>query len=120
MPFGSAALRLLLAFSEATIGLGLVALLIAYLPTMFTAFTEREAFVSMLEIRAGNPPSAVEMIKRMHRIRGLDELSEVWPKWENWFVNLEQTHTSLIHLVFFPMWGSRGLSLPGLFWRPLR
>ena len=93
--------QMLLAFSEATIGLGMIALLIAYLPTMFTAFTEREAFVSMLEIRAGAPPSAVEMIKRMHRIRGLNELSEVWPAWENWFVNLEQTHTSLIHLVFF-------------------
>jgi hypothetical protein len=93
--------QMLLAFSEATIGLGMVALLIAYLPTMFTAFTEREAAVSMLEVRAGAPPSAVEMIKRMHRIRGLDELSEVWPQWEDWFVNLEQTHTSLIHLVFF-------------------
>lgn len=93
--------KMLLAFSEATIGLGMVALLIAYLPTMFTAFTEREAAVSMLEVRAGNPPSAVEMIVRMHRIRGLDELTEVWPTWENWFVDLEQTHTSLIHLVFF-------------------
>jgi hypothetical protein len=41
------------------------------------------------------------MISRMHRIRGLEELSEVWPQWEDWFVNLEQTHTSLIHLVFF-------------------
>jgi hypothetical protein len=93
--------EMLLAFSEATIGLGMVALLIAYLPTMFTAFTEREAAVSMLEVRAGNPPSAVEMIKRMHRIKGLAGLSGVWPKWENWFVDLEQTHTSLIHLVFF-------------------
>ena len=93
--------QMLLAFSEATIGLGMVALLIAYLPTMFTAFTKREAAVSMLEIRAGNPPSAVEMISRMHRIRGLEYLSEIWPKWEEWFVNLEQTHTSLIHLVFF-------------------
>ncbi len=94
-------LEIALAFSEATIGLGLVALLIAYLPTMFTAFTEREAAVSMLEVRAGSPPSAVEMIKRMHRIRGLEYLSEVWPTWEGWFVDLEQTHTSLIPLVFF-------------------
>ena len=93
--------QMLLAFSEATIGLGLVALLIAYLPTMFTAFIEREVAVTMLEVRAGNPPSAVEMITRMHRIRGLEYLNEVWPKWETWFVNLEQTHTSLIHLVFF-------------------
>jgi hypothetical protein len=93
--------QMLLAFSEAVIGLGLVALLIAYLLTMFTAFTEREAAVTMLEVRAGAPPSAVEMIARTHRIRGLDNLSEVWPVWEAWFVNLEQTHTSLIPLVFF-------------------
>jgi hypothetical protein len=93
--------EMLLAFSEATLGLGLVALLIAYLPTMFTAFTERETAVTLLEVQAGNPPSAVEMITRMQRIRGLDYLSEVWPTWEAWFVKLEQTHTSLIALVFF-------------------
>jgi len=93
--------QLLIAFSEATLGLILVALLISYLPTMFTAFTERETAVSMLEIRAGAPPSAVEMIIRMHRIKGLQYLAEVWPVWETWFVNLEQTHTSLIPLVFF-------------------
>ncbi len=93
--------QMLLAFSEATLGLGMMALLISYLPTMFTAFTEREAAVSMLEVRAGNPPSAVKMIKRLHRIKSLEALSEVWPRWENWFVNLEQTHTSLIQLVFF-------------------
>ena len=93
--------EMILTFSEATLGLGLVALLIAYLPTMFTAFTEREAAVTMLEVRAGDPPSAVEMISRMHRIHGLEYLDEVWPKWEAWFVDLEQSHTSLIPLVFF-------------------
>ena len=87
--------QMLLAFSEATLGLIMVALLIAYLPTMFTAFTERESFVSMLEIRAGTPPTAVEMIIRMNRIKGLQYLGNVWVEWEDWFVNLEQTHTSL-------------------------
>lgn len=93
--------QMLLAFSEAALGLIMVALLIAYLPTMYTAFTEREAAVSMLEIRAGDPPSPAEMIIRMHRIKGLQYLSEEWIKWERWFVDLEQTHTSLIPLVFF-------------------
>ena len=93
--------QMLVAFSEATLGLIMVALLIAYLPTMFTAFTEREAAVSMLEIRAGTPPNAAEMIIRMHRIKGLQFLSDEWVKWERWFVDLEQTHTSLIPLVFF-------------------
>ncbi len=93
--------QLVIAYSEATLGLIMVALLISYLPTMYTAFTEREAAVSMLEVRAGDPPSAVEMIIRMHRIKGLQFLTEEWMKWEKWFVDLEQTHTSLIPLVFF-------------------
>lgn len=93
--------QLVIAYSEATLGLIMVALLISYLPTMYTAFTEREAAVSMLEVRAGDPPSAAEMIIRMHRIKGLQFLTEEWMKWEKWFVDLEQTHTSLIALVFF-------------------
>jgi hypothetical protein len=93
--------EMILAFSEATIGLGLVALLIAYLPTMHSAFTERETAVTMLEVRAGVPPSAVEMLSRMYRIRGLEYLKEVWPRWEQWFVEVEQTHTSHAPLVFF-------------------
>ncbi len=65
----------ILAFSEATIGLILVAVLIAYLPTMYAAFSRRETAVTMLEVRADNPPSAVEMILRFNRIHGLDRLT---------------------------------------------
>ena len=46
------------AFSEATIGLLLVALLIAYLPTMYAAFARRETSVTLLEVRAGGRPLA--------------------------------------------------------------
>jgi hypothetical protein len=91
----------ILAFSEATIGLILVALLIAYLPTMYAAFSRRESLVAMLEVRAGSPPSAVEMIQRYHRIHGLERLNDVWSTWEAWFVDVEESHTSLAALVFF-------------------
>ena len=91
----------ILAFSEAVLGLGLVALLIAYLPTMYTAFARREAAVQMLEVRAGAPPSAVTMIERFYRIQGLRRLSEQWPMWEVWFTELEESHTSFSPLVFF-------------------
>jgi hypothetical protein len=91
----------LLAFSEATIGLILVAVLIAYLPTMYAAFSRREAAVALLEVRAGSPPSAVEMILRFNRIHGLHRLTEQWVAWENWFVELDESHTSLAALVFF-------------------
>ena len=89
------------AFSEATLGLGLVALLIAYLPTMYAAFSRRETAVSLLEVRAGSPPRATEMIARANRLRDLSALSVEWERWEVWFAELEESHTTLAALVFF-------------------
>lgn len=91
----------ILEFSEATIGLILIALLIAYLPTMYSAFSQREAEVAMLEARAGTPPTFVGMIGRSHRIGELDSLVEVWISWQEWFANIEESHTSLAPLSFF-------------------
>ena len=87
-------------FSEATIGLMLVALLIAYLPTIYAAFSRREVAVTMLEVRAGSPPSAVEMILRFHRIHGFEQLTEQWQIWEKWFSDIQESHTSFAALVF--------------------
>lgn len=88
-------------FSEATLGLIMVALLIAYLPTMYASFSRRESTVTMLEVRAGSPPSAVEMLLRYQRIHGLGQLGDVWRTWEVWFAELEETHSSLPALAFF-------------------
>ena len=92
---------LLLSFSEAGFGLMLVALLIAYLPTMYAAFSRREVAVTKLDVRAGTPPSPVEMLKRFHRIQGLERLQYEWEGWETWFAEIEESHTSLAALVFF-------------------
>lgn len=98
---GDSLLHTSLAFVEATIGLILVALLIAYLPTMYSAFSRRERSVTLLEARAGQPPSAAMMILRYARNQGLDQLHDVWDEWERWFAELEESHTSLAALVFF-------------------
>lgn len=90
-----------LVFSEGTLGLMLVALLIAYLPTMYSAFSRREQAVTLLEVRAGNPPSAVEMIQRFYRIHGIERLNDYWPAWEAWFADLGESHSVLPALVFF-------------------
>ncbi|MBI5877850.1 MAG: hypothetical protein HZB53_09380 [Chloroflexi bacterium] len=95
------AASLLVVFGEAAIGLMLVAVLISYLPTMYSAFARREAAVTMLEVRAGSPPSAPEMISRYNRIHGLGALNSVWASWEAWFADIEESHTSLAALAFF-------------------
>jgi len=92
---------MLLSFSEATIGLILIAMVIAYLPTMYSAFSEREKYVALLEVRAGAPPSAVTLLTRAYRNRGFDTLTEIWKDWEVNFVRLEESHTSLAPLIFF-------------------
>jgi len=89
------------AFTEAMLGLMLVGLLIAYLPTMYSAFSRREQVVNMLEVRAGSPPSAVEMLLRFNRIHGLEKLADYWKTWEAWFADVEESHTTLPALVFF-------------------
>ena len=90
-----------LALSEAMLGLIMVALLIAYLPTMYAAFSRREQAVNMLEVRAGSPPSALEMLMRFNRIQGLEQLADYWRTWEGWFADIEESHSTLAALVFF-------------------
>ncbi len=89
------------AFTEAGIGLTLVALLVSYLPAMYSAFSRREAAVTLLEIRAGSPPSAGELLTRVHELGGFDGLDAYWADWQQWFVELEESHTSLAALTFF-------------------
>lgn len=94
--------RVVLAVAEAALGLGVVSLMISYLPTIYGAFSRREAFVSMLEVRAGMPPSPAEMITRYSRIGWLDRIDEdLFERWESWFVDVEESHTSQPSLVFF-------------------
>jgi hypothetical protein len=96
----------ILAFSEAIFGIGLLAMLISYLPSTYQSFSRREAAVAALDVRAGTPPTATAMLIRTSRIEGWDRLDDLWRSWEVWFVDVTETHTSLPALVFFrsPHW----------------
>lgn len=91
----------LVAFSEAAIGLSLLALLITYLPSLYTSFQRREALVTKLEVRAGRPPSGVTLLGRFEELERPERLEQVWQDWEDWFVDVEESHTSYAPLVFF-------------------
>jgi hypothetical protein len=91
----------LLAISEGALGLGIVALVIAYLPSMYAAFQRRETKVALLETRAGAPPNPIVFLQRFARIGWLDHLGTVWQDWEHWFSDVQESHTSLAPLVFF-------------------
>lgn len=90
-----------LAFTEAGLGLTLLAMLITYLPSLYNAFARREAAVTLLEVRADSPPFGASMLERYARIGWLGGLSAMWEQWENWFVDVEESHTTFAALVYF-------------------
>jgi hypothetical protein len=89
------------AFFEAGAGLTVLALLISYLPTIYSEFSRREVLVSQLAVRAGEPPSGVELLARSQRMERFQLLDELWVSWQSWFAEVEETHTSLAVLSFF-------------------
>lgn len=91
----------LIAFSEAGVGVALLALVIAYLPTIYAAYSRREVVVAMLDARAGTPPSATKLILRHHQYGGLERLDQKWGDWEEWVVDIGQTHMTHPALTFF-------------------
>jgi hypothetical protein len=98
-PEGTA--RIWLTFVEATIGLGLVALLISYLPTIYAAHHEREKGISVLKPFAGTPPSPVDLLANLQRLGALDN-PELWRTSSNWMLDLDQTHAAFPALCYFP------------------
>ena len=94
--------RVILTFLEAGIGLGIVSLMISYLPSIYSAFSRREALVGMLEVRAGLPPSPAELLTRYQNIHWIDNIdADLFEPWEEWFVDIEESHTTQPSLVFF-------------------
>ncbi|HEX8918247.1 MAG TPA: hypothetical protein VF898_07075, partial [Chloroflexota bacterium] len=90
-----------IAFSETVLSLLLAAILVSYLPAIYSAFSQREQAVTGLETRAGSPPTPLKMLTRYQLIEGLDEISEIWSTWEAWFEMVEESHTALVPLVFY-------------------
>ena len=93
--------RQLLAFAAAGVGLTLFALIIAYLPTLYGAFSRREALPTQLAVQTGVPPSGAALLSSTWRLGRLDQLSEVWEAWEGWFIDVGQSHTTFPQLAFF-------------------
>ncbi len=86
---------------EAGIGLGFVALVIGYFPVLYGAFSRREVNISLLDARAGSPPSAAELLRRHAFDGGEDALIQLLEKWESWSAELLESHISYPLLCYF-------------------
>ncbi|MDP9342186.1 MAG: potassium channel family protein [Actinomycetota bacterium] len=86
---------------EGATGLGLVAVVIGYLPVLYQAFNRREVGVLLLDARAGSPPSGPELLRRTAGSGGFAQLPDLFDYWERWAADILETHLSYPLLVYF-------------------
>lgn len=98
---GQGGVQIALGFVEAGIGLTLLALLIAFIPTLYAAFQRREVSVSRLSVRAGVPATPWGILEIAQSVNSYDLLDELWREWEQWFIEVGETHSSLPILNFY-------------------
>jgi hypothetical protein len=82
-------------------GLGLFAVVIAYLPVLYQAFNRREVGVLLLDARAGSPPSGPELLHRMGSAGVAASLPELFAEWERWVADVVETLMSYPLLALF-------------------
>jgi Ion channel len=95
------ALARVLVVAEGGFGFGFLAALIGYLPFIYGSFSKREVNISLLDSRAGTPPSAGELLRRHSYPGGLEALRELLRGWELWTAELMESHLSYPVLAFF-------------------
>jgi hypothetical protein len=96
----SGSTRAVAALQSAT-GFGFLALVIGYLPTFYQAFSRREVSISLLDARAGSPPSAGELIRRFSEADDMGSLASLLVDWERWSAELLESHLSYPVLMSF-------------------
>ena len=86
---------------EAGTGLGFIALVIGYVPVLYSAFSAREMEVALLDARAGSPPTAGELLLRHHFDGGDMALNKLLAEWERWSATMLETHISYPILCYY-------------------
>ena len=84
---------------ESGIGFAFLALVIGYVPLISQAFSRREVSISMLDARAGSPPTAAQLLRRS--FRDGEDLRDLLRDWERWSAELLESHVSFPVLSYF-------------------
>ncbi|GAC1465355.1 MAG: hypothetical protein PVSMB11_00590 [Desulfuromonadaceae bacterium] len=91
----------LLVVVESGMGFAFLALVIGYLPALNQSFARREVSISLLDARAGSPPTASEMLRRHTHERGKEALRQLLHEWELWSAEFLEGHLSYPVLAYF-------------------
>src|SRR5438067_3590295 len=87
--------------TEVALGFIFLALVISYVPIIYQAFSRRELRISLLDARAGSPPTAVELLRRNHAGKNVEELRILLRDWEVWCADILESHLSYPILAYY-------------------
>lgn len=90
-----------LAVMEAGMGFAFLGVVVGYLPVVYSSFSNRETEISLLDSRAGSPPSAGELLARLGCCPDPVVLDNIFRDWERWSADLLSSHISYPVLCFF-------------------
>jgi hypothetical protein len=90
-----------LAVVESGLGFGFLAAILSYLPALFQAYSKREVSISLLDARAGSPPSASQLILRAVRTSSMAALDPYLNEWERWAAELLESQLSFPVLAYY-------------------
>jgi hypothetical protein len=90
-----------LAVMESGLGFAFLGVVIGYLPVVYSAFSTREIEISLLDARAGSPPTAAEFLARLGCCPDQRVLDDIFRDWERWCADLLSSHISYPVLLFF-------------------
>jgi len=88
-------------FIAAASGLIVVALQIAYLPTIYAAYNRRETEITLLAPRAGAPAWGPELLSRFTFSGVIESAGPFFESWERWSADVAESHTSYPVLLRF-------------------
>lgn len=86
---------------EVGMGFGLLTLVIAYLPQLYSTFSRREVKISRFDQRAGTPPNALQLFQCVARGNPSDTLPQRLDEWEEWAAEILEGHISYPVLAYF-------------------
>ncbi|MEX2287825.1 MAG: potassium channel family protein [Planctomycetaceae bacterium] len=86
---------------ESGMGFGFMAVVIGYLPVLYQAFSRRELVISLLDARAGSPPTAGELLRRLARTSDVSKIDKLLWEWETWSADLLESQLSFPVLAYY-------------------
>ncbi|MGA9640139.1 MAG: potassium channel family protein [Terriglobales bacterium] len=90
-----------LAMMQAGMGFAFLGVVVGYLPVIYGSFAARELEISLLDARAGSPPTAAEFLGRLGCCPEQTVLDDIFRDWERWCADLLSSHISYPSLLFF-------------------